>query len=107
MALTKRQRSTMTSMVEARSVAAIAQLCRRARMEAERLSAGQSICAVSERRQFRAIHWRVKAGRLEVVDLHGEHDYAKSGQARYQWLLVDLDPDGKPMLYDERGCSLV
>jgi hypothetical protein len=84
-----------------------AQLCRRARAEAERIAAGQSICAISNGRQFRAIAWRVKAGLLQVVDLHGEADYSREGQARHEWLTVDLDTDGKPMIYDERGGSLV
>jgi hypothetical protein len=79
---------------------------RAALKEADRLSAGQSICAVSQGRQFRAIFWRVKQSRLEVVDLYEVRQY-QEGSPVHMWLPVDIDADNKPLIYDEQGGQLV
>lgn len=71
---------------------------RRCAKVAKGLCHGQSIAAVSKGDSFRAIRFRTHKGELQAVDLHG---------GMREWLTVDRSSDGKPMIYDENGLSLI
>lgn len=81
-------------------------IAKRACREADRVSAGQTVCAVSGGVQFRAVQFRVRGGRLEVVDLHDIGDFSAvvtGGDVIHKWQVVDLDAHGRPLIYDESG----